>query len=136
MVRAPTSTPHPAADLLHSYATDGFPASIDPPWPMSSILAGIATGPHKSTQTKHSAQLFRNELLDRVKRGFSIILSKDDAIKYPGTRLRISRLTSVDQANIKPRLICNSPAAPNNITPSANFSSNATQNSDAIQSGS
>ena len=136
MVQAPTSTPHPAADLLNSYATHGFPASIGPPWPMASILAGIATGPHKSTQTTDSALFVRDELLHRAERGFSIILTKDDALKYFGTRLRISRLASVDQKNRKPRLICNSTAAPDDITPSVNASSDATLNPKAIQFGS
>lgn len=96
MVRAPTSAYHPASALLDSYAKDGFPASVGNPWPMSSILVAITTGPHKSTLVKDSVHFVKEELYERTKRGFSIILAKDDALKYFGDRLRISHLASVD----------------------------------------
>ena len=38
------------------------------------------------------------------------------------TALRISRLASVDQVNLKPRLICNSRDEPYSATPSVNAS--------------
>ena len=136
MVSAPTSTFHPAAELLASYSKDGFPALVGEKWPMASILSAIKTGPHTSTLTQESVHFVRGELFDRTKRGFSIILTKDDALKYFGNRLRISRLASVDQANRKPRLICNSTAAPDTITPSVNASSDSSSNPNAIQFGS
>ena len=136
MVRAPTSAYHPAHALLDSYATDGFPAAVGAPWPISSILAAIATGPHKSTLAKDSVHFVREELFERTTRGFSIILTKDDALKYFGDRLRISRLASVDQKNRKPRLICNSTAAPDDLTPSVNASTDSSSNPNAIQFGS
>ena len=64
--------------------------------------------------------------------GFSIILAKDDALKYFGDRLCISRLASVDQKNRKFHLICNSTAAPNNITPSVNASLDNSSSTNAI----
>ena len=136
MVTAPTSTFHPAAELLDTYSKHGFPASVGEQWPMTSILAAIDTGPHASTLTPDSVNFVREELLERTKRGFSIILTMDEALKHFGSRLRISRLASVDQANRKPRLICNSTAAPDSVTPSVNASSDTSLNPNAIQFGS
>lgn len=71
MVRAPTSTFHPAAELLASYSTNGFPALVGEKWPMTSILSAIKTGPHTSTLSREAVHFVRGELLDRTKRGFS-----------------------------------------------------------------
>ena len=134
--QAPLPGSHPAAALLQSYATDGFPAEVGAAWPMASILAAVAAGPHTSTMKPAATTFCRTDLLDRVRRGFSIILTLDDALAYFGTRLRISRLASVDQPNRKPRLICDSSAAPDDSTPSVNASTIQTSNPNAIQFGS
>ena len=100
---------------------------------MESILAAIATGPHKSTMTKDAVNFVREELLERTKRGFRIILTKAEALKHFGNRLRISRLVSVDQVNMKPRLICNYTAAPDPTIYSVNVSLDTSSNPKAIQ---
>ena len=90
--QAPAIGTHPAASLLQSYATQGFPADAGPDWPLASIKAGIKLGPHTSTLTPEATAFCRVELLERVARGFSIILSQDDALATFGTWLKISRL--------------------------------------------
>ena len=68
-------------------------------------------------------------------RGFSIILPAGIALDTFGHCIRISWLASVDQANRKPQLICNSTAAPNGITPSINASTDKKNAPRAIQFG-
>ena len=52
-----------------------------------------------------------------------------------GDLIRISRLTSVDQANINTRLIYNSPAAPDYVTPAVNTSTNKYTAPNSMQFG-
>ena len=100
---------------------------------MSSILAAIAAGPHSSTLKPEATSFCRLDLLERVRRGFSIILALDDALAHFGDRLRISRLASIDQTKRKPRLICDSSAEPDSVTPTVNASTDMSDNHDAIQ---
>ena len=131
----PAGTPHPATGLLQEYATQGCPAEVGAPWPLETIKEAIATGPHASTLNPAATSFCQGELLERAERGFSIILPAGSALDTFGDRIRISRLASVDQDNRKPRLICNSTAAPNGITPSVNASTDKESAPRAIQFG-
>ena len=133
---APPLADHPAAALLTSYAFDGLPANVGPSWTIASIDAGIAKGPHTSAVSPTSTLFCRQELLERSQRGFSIILSVPDALRFFGRKLRISRLACLDQKNRKPRLICNSSEAPDNHTPSVNDTTDTSSNPMAMQFGS
>ena len=103
---------------------------------MSSILAAIATGPHSSTLKPEVTSFCRLDLLERVRRGFSIFLTLDDTLAHFGDILRISRLASIDQTNRKPRLICDSSVEPDSVTPAVNASTEMSDNPGAIQFGS
>ena len=87
---------------------------------MDTINAAIATVPHLSTLTLEATGFCRQELLERAQWGFSIILLVNVALLVFGDHICISCLASVDQANRKPRLICNSSAAPDDVTPAVN----------------
>ena len=126
---------HLALPLLQYYAELGCPTDVGPAWTLNTILAAIATGPHASTLTPEATAFCRQELLERAQRGFSIILLVDVAMLVFGNRIRISRLASVDQANRKPRLICNSSAEPDDVTPAVNTSTKKSTSPDAIQFG-
>ena len=52
-----------------------------------------------------------------------------------GNRVRISRLASVDQANRKPRLICNYSVAPDDVTPVVNASTKKSTAPDSMKFG-
>ena len=133
---APPLMDHPAAALLASYASGGLPANVGPRWTTASINAGIAKGPHTSTISSTSTPFCRQELLERSQRGFSIILSVHNALRFFGTQIRISRLACLDQANRKPRLICNSSEPPDSTTPSVNDTTDTSANPSAMQFGS
>ena len=133
MVRATTTTHNPAAVLLDSYSKDSFHALFSERWPTESILTAIDTCPYKSALTKEAVHFFRNELLERTECGFSVILTKADALKYFGNYLQISRLVSINQTNRKPCLICNSTATPDTVTPSINVSFDDSSKPKAIQ---
>ena len=96
MVRTQNTTPHPAAMLLDSYSKDGFPALVGERWLMEFILTDTKTGLNKLSLAKDAVHFVRSKLLECTEHSFSIILTKDDALKYFGNRLRISRLASVD----------------------------------------
>ena len=102
---------------------------------MTTILSAISTGPHASTLKPEDAAFFQQELLEQAQRGFSVILPVDVALLVFGDRIWISRLASVDQANRNPRLICNSLAAPDNVTFAVNASTNKSTAPDAMQFG-
>ena len=103
---------------------------------MTTILAAIATGPHVSTLTQEATAFCQQELLERAQRGFSIILLVDVALLVFGDRIRVSCLVSVDQANIRPCLVCDSSAAPDDVTPAVNASTDKSNAPDVMQLGS
>ena len=121
--------------LIKEYEELGFPAHVGPAWLLTTVIATIATGPHVSTLTPEATAFYRQELLGQAQHGFSIVLPLDVALLVFGDRIRISRLAYVDQANRKPRLICNSLVAPDNVTPAINASTNKYFAPDAMQFG-
>ena len=131
----PATANHLASPLLKDYAELGFPTSVGSVWPLYTIKSDIATGPHVSTLTPEAIAFCRQELLERAQRGFSIFLLVDVALLVFGNRIRISLLVSVDLANRKPRLICNSFAAPGDVTPAVNASTNKSTAPNAMQFG-
>ena len=118
----PTTANHPASPLLKAYAELCCRAYVVPVWPLNTILGAIATGPNVSTLTLGANGLFQQEMLERTQNGFSIILPVDMALLVFGDRICISCLASVKQANRKSRLICNSSAALDDVTPAVNAS--------------
>ena len=133
--QASLSDTHPTSALLNEYATARFPVDAGETWPLASIQAGIALGPHTSTQQSAATTFCRAEIPERITHGFSIILSEEDILLYFDRKLKISCLASVDQANQKPRLICNSSSAPDDITASVDDTTNMQANPQAIQFG-
>ena len=103
----PTSAGHLTTPILQEYAYNSFHVEVGPDWPLASIHKAITTAPHTSTLTPSAISFYRTDILDISLRGFSIILSEEDAICLFGTLLCISCLALVDQQNRKPRLICN-----------------------------
>ena len=116
----PSAVNYPASPLLKEYSELGCPADVGPAWPLTTIIAAISTGPHASTLIQEAAAFFWKELLERVQNGFRIILPVEVALLLFGDRIRISCLASVDQANRKPRLICNSSVTSDDVTPAVN----------------
>ena len=100
----------------------GCPAEVGAPWPLATLREAIATGPQASTLKPTATSFCRGELLEQAERGVSIILPAGAALDIFGDCICISRIASVDQDNRNPRLICNSTASPNGITPSVNAS--------------
>ena len=70
-----------------------------------------------------------------MQRGFIIILPVDMDLWVFGYCIRISRLLYVEQVKRKPRLICNSSAAPHDVTPVVNASTNKSTAPYAMQFG-
>ena len=124
-----------ASPLLKEYAELGCPAVVGPAWPLNTSLAAIATGPYASILTPESTNFFRQEMLERAHLGFVIILLVDMALLVFGDCIRTSCLASVYQANRKPRLICNSSAAPDDVTPAVNASTNKSTAPNTMQFG-
>ena len=121
--------------LLKEFLELGCPTDVGPAWPLTTILAAIATGPHASTLTPEAVAFCQQELLERAQRGFSIILLVDVALLVFGDRIRVSCLVSVDQANIRPCLVCDSSAAPDDVTPAVNVSTDKSTAPGAMQFG-
>ena len=108
--------------LLEEYAANGLPVEVSLEWSLKTIRHAIGKGNHFSTLSLESTAFYRKEILERTQKGFSIVFSVTKAITLFGTDLRISRLTSVDQVNHKPHLICNSSEEPDASTPLVNAS--------------
>ena len=77
-------------------------------WSLATIRHAIKKGPHSSTLYLESTSFCRGVILERTQRWFSIVLMEEYTIVIFGTTICISRITSVDHINHKPRLICNS----------------------------
>ena len=131
----PSIANHLALPMLKEYAELGCPSAVGPAWTLNTILAAIATGPHASTLTPEATDFCQQELLERAQRGFSIILPVDVVLLVFGDHIRISCLASVDQANRKPRLICNSSAALDDVIPTVNASIEKSTAPNAMQFG-
>ena len=54
----PSTANHPASPLLKEHAELGCPAAVGPAYPLNTILAVIATGPHASTLTPEATAFF------------------------------------------------------------------------------
>ena len=102
---------------------------------MDTINSAITTDPHGSTLTPEATDFFRQELLEQAQRGFIIIILVDVALLVFDDRIHISCFASMDQANRKPRLICNSSAAPDDVTPTVNVSTNKSTAPNSMQFG-
>ena len=103
---------------------------------MEKINSAIATVPHASTLTPEATDFCPQEMLEREQSGFSIILTVEMALLVFGDRIRISCLASINQANIKLRLICDSSVAPDDVTPSVNVYTDKSTAPNAMQFGS
>ena len=62
----------------------------------------------------------RGGMQQRIKDGFSILLSAADAISLFGENLKLSRIAAVPQANLRPRLILNLTEQPDSDMPRIN----------------
>ena len=131
----PATANHLASPLLKTYSELGFPAALCLSWHLDMINATTATGPHASTLALEATDFCQQELLERVQRGFGIILPVDVALLVFGTCVRISCLASVDQAKRKPRQVCDSSAAPDDVTPVVNASTDKYTAPNAIKFG-
>ena len=112
MAPPPSESQHPATSLLVAFSAGGIPVHVGAPWSTEAISAAIKQGPHISTCTEAATFFCREELVERVSRGFSILLTTEDAQRIFDNRLRISRLASVPQKALENRLICDSTAPP------------------------
>ena len=111
---------HPATDLLWSYLEEGIPAHTGPPWYLQALETAISKGSHASVCTLEMTSFIREELLQRIKDGFSILLPAEDAMRLFGEKLKLSCIAAVPQAHRCPRLILNLSAQPDSNTLSVN----------------
>ena len=74
------SAGHPATALLNNYASNGFPVEVVPEWSLTTIRNSIKKGTHSSTLSPESTASCRGGVLERTQRGFSIILTEEDAM--------------------------------------------------------
>ena len=79
---------------------------------METIWAAIKDGPNTSTCDATAAVFCQTELVERIRCGFSILLSAKDAVEIFHQRLCIFRLASVLHKNRKNRIIYDSTAPP------------------------
>ena len=84
-----------------------FPEKVGPECSLATTRHVIQKGPHYPTLSPYSTSFFWEKIIKRTHRRFSIILTEEDSTKRFGTTIPISRNTSVDHINCKPRLICN-----------------------------
>ena len=108
----PPTSQHPATDLLSNFVFRGLRTSVGDPCSLDTIQVAILQVPHVSTCMPEATTFCREELVERVSRGFSLLLKADDALRVFDTRLCISILASVPQKNRRNRLICDSTALP------------------------
>ena len=64
--------------------------------------------------------LICGKIRQNVQDRFSILLPAADVVRLFGDKLKLSRITTVPQENLRPRLILNLSAQPDDRTPSVN----------------
>ena len=100
---------HPATDLLHKLSSQGFTTDVRYPWSLKTIQDVILQVPHVSTKTEEDIYFYREEFVERVGCGFSILLSTADdvsslAIVFASTIFPVSpRKPAVTGSSITPR---------------------------------
>ena len=63
------SLSHPAADMLHKWATNGCPADCGPDWSDDQIIAALKRGAHPSAQLPEATEYLYSETTEKVKAG-------------------------------------------------------------------
>jgi hypothetical protein len=69
--QAPHAVPHPAYNLLKSYANNGCPIDCGPPWSKEHILLMLKRGPHVSAKQKEAKLQLQAETQDKIKHGYA-----------------------------------------------------------------
>ena len=96
---------HPAAPLLHSYATKGCPVDCGPNWSRTQIEAALKYGSHPSAQTDDTRECLIQETQQKVKEGFARVISyKDIKHKIP-PNLKLSPVAMIPHKSRKYRAI-------------------------------
>ena len=107
---APSSASvHPATALLHKLSCQGFPTFVGYHWLLQTIQEVILQVPYVSTNTAEDTYFYQGELVERISRGFSVILSAANDIKL---------FASFPKKNLRDWLICYSTAKPLGDDPS------------------
>ena len=86
---------HPATALLHKISSQGFTTDVRYPWSLKTIQDVILQVPHVSTKTEEDIYFYREEFVERVGCGFSILLRTADAVKFFGNSICIYHVVSV-----------------------------------------
>ena len=86
---------HPAADLLHEWATYGCPTNTGTPWTAEQMQAAVNRGPHRSALSNKAIAHFKAEVNEKVKSGQAKLVSWDDIKDNPPAELKISPIAAI-----------------------------------------
>ena len=96
---------HPAAPLLHEYATGGCPVDCGPDWSRDQIEAALQYGSHPSAQQEEARECLIQETRLKVEEGFAkIVTYKDIKHKLP-KKLKLSPIAMIPHKSRKFRAI-------------------------------
>ena len=86
---------HPAADLLHEWATYGCPANTGTPWTAEQMQAAVDRGPHYSALSDKAIAHFRAEVNEKVKSGQAKLVAWDSIKDNLPGELEISPIAAI-----------------------------------------
>lgn len=96
---------HPAAALLHSYATEGCPVDCGRPWSKEELIQAVHKGPHPSAKTKRATLACRREALERIKDNCCRLVKWKDLLRNLPPNLKISPIAAIPHKSREYRMI-------------------------------
>jgi hypothetical protein len=96
---------HPAAPLLHQYATTGCPATVSNSFPLAVLEKAIQRGAHPSATTPQAAAALHREVQEKVAQGYARLIPWEDLKRNLPNNIRISPIAAIPHKSRDFRMI-------------------------------
>jgi hypothetical protein len=96
---------HPAADILHDWATFGCPTQTGRNWSKEDMWEAVERGPHQSATTPKAIKHFAKEIKEKLQTNQACLVPWDDIKDNPPPQLKISPIPAIPHKSKAFRLI-------------------------------
>ncbi len=86
---------HPAAKILHEWATLGCPTSMGRDWTKSEMWEAVEWGPHRSAMSPEALEHFAVEIREKLHKNQARLVPWDDVKEDPSRQLKISPIAAI-----------------------------------------
>jgi hypothetical protein len=86
---------HPAANLLHDWATLGCPTRTGRNWTKEELWEAVERGPHRSAKSPDALEHFAEEIKEKIRTKHACLVARDDIKDNPPVQLKISPIAAI-----------------------------------------